>query len=238
LVTGATSGLGQHFAHLLAREGVTVVAAARRASRLKVLCEGIKKGGGGAEALDLDISDPEMVDAVLGDRCFDILINNAGTTLTATALETGAAEFDAIMATNLRGSYAVAQRVARSLVAAKRGGTIINVASILGKRVAGQVSGYATSKAALIQLSRSLALEWARHEIRVNSLCPGYVETELNADFFASNAGRALIRRIPSRRLGQMADLDGALLLLASDLGRHITGTEIVVDGGHLISSL
>jgi NAD(P)-dependent dehydrogenase (short-subunit alcohol dehydrogenase family) len=124
------------------------------------------------------------------------------------------------------------------MVARGEGGVIVNVGSILGLRVAGHVAAYAASKAGLVQLSRALALEWARYGIRVNALCPGYIETELNRDFFASDAGKALIRRVPQRRLGQPSDLDGPLLLMVSDLGRFMTGTEIVADGGHLVSSL
>ena len=127
---------------------------------------------------------------------------------------------------------------AAAMVESGQGGSIVNVASILGKRVASHVSAYATSKAGLIQLTRSLALVWARHGIRVNALCPGYVETDLNRDFFATDAGKALIKRVPQRRLGQAEDLDGPLLLLVSDLGRFMTGTELVADGGHLVTSI
>jgi NAD(P)-dependent dehydrogenase (short-subunit alcohol dehydrogenase family) len=122
--------------------------------------------------------------------------------------------------------------------AAGKGGVIVNVASILGHRVAGHLSGYAASKAGLVQLTRALALEWARYGIRVNALCPGYIETEINRDFFASEAGQALIRRVPQRRLGQPEDLDGPLMLLVSDLGRFMTGADLVVDGGHLVTSI
>jgi NAD(P)-dependent dehydrogenase (short-subunit alcohol dehydrogenase family) len=134
--------------------------------------------------------------------------------------------------------FRVAQAGARALVAAGQGGAIVNIASILGLRVAGGVAAYAAAKAGVVQLTRALALEWARHGIRVNALCPGYIETDINRDFFATEAGQAMVRRIPQRRLGQPADLDGALLLLVSEAGRYITGAEIVVDGGHLVSSL
>lgn len=238
LVTGASSGLGAHFARLLAAQGVQVTMAARRADRLAALGHEIAAAGGSAQALELDIADPAAVAAALDGRAFDIVINNAGTTLSAAALDHDAAAFARIMDTNLNGAFNVARGAAAAMRAAGRGGSIVNVASILGLRVAGHVAAYAASKAALVQLSRALALEWARHGIRVNALCPGYIETELNRDFFASDAGQALIRRVPQRRLGQPADLDGALLLLVSDLGGFITGTEIVVDGGHMVSSL
>lgn len=238
LVTGASSGLGAHFAELLARQGVAVTLAARRADRLTDLAGRIAAQGGTADAIDLDVADPAAVERALAGRVFDIVINNAGTTASKPALTHDAPDIDQIIDTNLKGAFHVARVTAAAMAEAGTGGSIVNVASILGRRVASHVSAYAASKAGLIQLSRSLALEWARHEIRVNSLCPGYIETELNRDFFATDAGKALIKRIPSRRLGQMEDLDGAVLLLASDLGRHITGTEIAVDGGHLISSL
>ena len=238
LVTGASSGLGAHFARLLAGQGAHVTAAARRIDRVEALCEDIRADGGQAEALEMDVADAGSVGAALKGRAFDIVINNAGTTLSASALDHGADDIDRIIDTNLKGAFHVARASAAAMASRGNGGAIVNVASILGKRVAGHVAAYAASKGGLVQLSRALALEWARHGIRVNALCPGYIETELNRDFFASDAGRALIRRVPQRRLGQPSDLDGPLLLLVSDLGRFMTGTEIVADGGHLVSSL
>lgn len=238
LVTGASSGLGAHFARILAAQGVHVTAAARRLDRVSALCDEIAATGGRAVALEMDVADPVSVKSALHQTCFDIVINNAGTTLSASALDHGADDIDRIIDTNLKGAFHVARVTAAAMAARGKGGAIVNVASILGKRVAGHVAAYAASKGGLVQLSRALALEWARHNIRVNALCPGYIETELNRDFFASDAGKALIRRVPQRRLGQPADLDGPLLLLVSDLGRFMTGTEIVADGGHLVSSL
>ena len=232
LVTGASSGLGVHFARLLARQGVAVTVAARRTDPIDALAAEI-----GGAALTLDVADAEAVAATLGGRRFDILVNNAGVALSAPALEHGSGDIDRILDTNLKGAFHVARAVAPGMIAAG-GGAIVNVASILGLRVAGHVAAYAASKAGLVQLTRALALEWARHGIRVNALCPGYVETELNRDFFASEAGQKLIRRVPMRRLGQPGDLDGPLLLLVSDLGRFMTGTDLVADGGHLVSSL
>jgi NAD(P)-dependent dehydrogenase (short-subunit alcohol dehydrogenase family) len=238
LVTGASSGLGDHFARLLARQGVHVTAAARRLDRVTALCDSITGQGGRATPLAMDVADAASVSAALAGKSFDIVINNAGTTLSAAALDHTDEDIDRIIDTNLKGAFHVARITGKAMSARGEGGVIVNVASILGKRVAGHVAAYAASKAGLVQLSRALALEWARHDIRVNALCPGYIETELNRDFFASEAGRALIRRVPQRRLGQPADLDGPLLLLVSDLGRFMTGTEIVADGGHLVSSL
>jgi NAD(P)-dependent dehydrogenase (short-subunit alcohol dehydrogenase family) len=158
--------------------------------------------------------------------------------LTKGVLEASESDWDQILDTNLKGAWLVAQAVARHMADHKQGGSIVNIASITGLRVAGQVSAYATSKAALLHLTRSMALELARHKIRVNAIAPGYIATELNQDFFASPAGEALIKRIPQRRLGQPEELDGALLLLASNASSYMTGSTIVVDGGHLQSSL
>jgi NAD(P)-dependent dehydrogenase (short-subunit alcohol dehydrogenase family) len=237
LVTGASSGLGAHFAQLLARHGVAVTAAARREDAVQAICDHIAKEGGRADLLVMDISDPLSVRNALGSRRFDIVINNAGVTASAPALAHDPYTIDRIIDTNLKGAFYVANAVAPAMRDAG-GGAIVNVASILGLRVAGHVSAYAASKAGLVQLTRALALEWARDGIRVNALCPGYIATDLNRDFFATEAGQALVRRVPQRRLGQMADLDAPLLLLCSDAGRFMTGTELVVDGGHLVSSL
>ena len=175
---------------------------------------------------------------MLAGREFDIVINNAGISGGGAALTRTADDFGSVIDTNLKGVFHVAQAAAAAMVAEGRKGTIVNIASILGSRVAGHVAAYAASKAGVIQLTRALALEWARYGIRVNALCPGYIETPINQDFFASPAGEAMIRRIPQRRLGRAEDLDGALLLLCSDAGAYITGTALTVDGGHTVSSL
>jgi NAD(P)-dependent dehydrogenase (short-subunit alcohol dehydrogenase family) len=206
--------------------------------RVESLCREIAQDGGNAVPMRLDVSDPNDVSEVLGAHAFDIVVNNAGVAASLPALEHDAASIDTVIDTNLKGAFHVARAAAQAMIDAGRKGSIINIASILGVRVSGHVAAYAASKAGLVQLSRSLALEWARHGIRVNAICPGYIETELNREFFAGEAGQAMIKRIPQRRLGQPSDLDGALLLLASDLGGFMTGSEIVVDGGHLVSAL
>lgn len=215
-----------------------VTLAARRIDRIQSLCEDIRSEGGTAHALELDVSDPASIEAGLVGTAFDIVINNAGIAASATALDHDDETLDRIIDTNLKGPFRVARAAAKAMIDAGKGGVIVNVASILGVRVASHVSAYAASKSGLIQMTRAQALEWARHGIRVNALCPGYIETELNVDFFASEPGQKLIRRVPQRRLGQTRDLDGPLLLLVSDLGSFMTGSELVVDGGHLVTSI
>lgn len=243
LVTGASSGLGAHFARMLAKEGATVVLAARRADVLEVLKSEIETAGGKAEAVAIDVSSEASIAAAFRELdargiVLDIVVNNAGISGTALAISMTASDWDSVVDTNLKGVFLVAQAAAQRMRDTKRGGSIVNVASILGHRVAGQVAAYAASKAGVVHLTEALALEWARYGIRVNSLCPGYIETDINRDFFASEVGEALVKRIPQRRLGTPSDLDGALLLLASDAGRYMTGSSVVVDGGHLVSSL
>ena len=167
-----------------------------------------------------------------------IVINNAGVTATRAAIEVDEKTWDQVIDTNLKGVWLTAQAAARRMIKNGTGGSIVNIASILGLRVAGGVAPYAVSKAGVVQMTKSLALEWARHKIRVNALAPGYIETELNDAFFTSEAGMALVKRIPQRRLGLAKELDGPLLLLASDASTYMTGSVVAVDGGHLVSSL
>jgi NAD(P)-dependent dehydrogenase (short-subunit alcohol dehydrogenase family) len=241
IITGASSGLGRHFAQRLSAAGASVALLARRRDKLDELVGQLAPGR--ALAIAADIADPAairnvlpVVTAALGRPT--ILINNAGIADDHAALDLGEDDWQRVLNTNLTAAWQMAQLCAQSWVEAKRPGNIINIASILGLRVAGHSLPYAVSKAGLIQMTKALSLEWARYQIRVNAIAPGYIETDLNRDFFATTAGETLIKRIPQRRLGQPGDLDGALLLLASSASSYITGSIIAVDGGHLNSSL
>jgi NAD(P)-dependent dehydrogenase (short-subunit alcohol dehydrogenase family) len=243
LVTGASSGLGRAFAGMLARAGAAVALAARRRDSLDEVRQEIERAGGRAIVVTMDVTNAgSVVEAVRtaanGLGKLDILVNNAGVTLTKPLLEIAEAEWDRQVDTNLKGAFLVAQAGAKLMRDQDTGGAIVNIASILGLRVAGQVAAYLTSKAGIVHLTKGMALELARHRIRVNALCPGYIETDLNREFFASDTGRALIKRIPQRRLGQASELEGPLLLMCSEAGSYMTGAVLAVDGGHLVSSL
>ncbi len=243
LVTGASSGLGRHFARTLAAAGAAVAVAARRADKLETLVAEITAEGGHASAVSLDVTDGASVraafEAIAAWRgAPQVIVNNAGVAVSRPLHEQSEADWDGVLDTNLKGAWLVAQEGSRRLVAAGQGGAVVNIASITGERVAGGVAPYCASKAALLQLTRAMALELAGSGIRVNAIAPGYVATELNRDFLASSAGQRLMARIPQKRFGEPADLDGALLLLASEAGRFMTGSVIAVDGGHLVSSL
>jgi NAD(P)-dependent dehydrogenase (short-subunit alcohol dehydrogenase family) len=242
VVTGASSGLGNHFAHLLASVGARVAVAARRADKLQALVDSITVAGGEARAFSLDVTNSSSVrncfDELAQWGTLDVIVNNAGITVTRPLLEQTEEDFDSVIDTNLKGCWLVATEAARRMVAAGRGGSIINIASILGERVAGAVAPYAISKAGVIQATKAMALELARHRVRVNALLPGYVVTDLNLEFLTSEAGEKLRSRIPSRRFGELTDLDGPLLLLASDAGAAMSGSTVAVDGAHLVGSL
>ena len=237
LVTGASSGLGRHAALVLARAGAKVGLAARRLEPLVELEKQIEAQDGRAIPLRLDVTDGQSVAACVDAAetelgPLSILINNAGVADSKPAFDVSEADWDRVVDTNLKGAWLVAQEVGRHMARLGHGGSIINLASVLAFSARAQVPAYCASKGGLVSLTKALAVEWARHDIRVNALAPGYIETDLNRDFLASPGGADLRQHIPMRRFGQPADLDGALLLLASEASRYISGSVLLVDGG------
>lgn len=237
IVTGASSGLGRHFARVLAAAGAKVALASRRLEPLRELARQIEASDGRAIPIETDVVDRESVracvdtaEAELGP--ISILINNAGIAVTKPVLDLEESDWDRVVDTNLKGAWLTAQETARHMVRLGHEGSIVNIASILGFGGIGQVAPYCASKAGLINLTRAMAAELARDAIRVNALAPGYIETDLNRAFLAGDAGQALKKRVPQRRFGQPGDLDGALLLLASDASRYMNGSIVTIDGG------
>ena len=241
LITGASQGLGKQFARVLASHGAAVVLAARQVGKLQQLESEIIAAGGRAAAVAMDVSDLASIapaidaaEAKLG--AITVLINNAGIAVEKLAVEHSAADWDAVLGVNLKGGYFAATEMARRMAQRGQGGNIINIASVLGLGVMKGLSSYAISKAAMIQATKALALEFAAHNIRVNALAPGYIDTEINHDLWATPAGEKLAKRIPQRRVGREDDLDGAILLLASNASRYMTGSVITVDGGFMLT--
>ena len=239
LVTGASQGLGARFAETLAASGAAVAVAARQVAKLEELAERIRAGGGTAHAVAMDVTDPasvaaaiENVEAALGP--LDVLVNNAGIAVQKPFLEMTPEDYDQVLDTNLKGCFLVAQAAARQMKGSG-GGSIINISSVLGTEVIGALSTYCASKGGLLQLNRAMALELSRYGIRVNAIAPGYIETPINSGFFKTEPGQKMVKTIPQRRLGQPDDLDGALLLLASDQGAYMTGSVVTVDGGFVL---
>ena len=240
MVTGASSGLGAHFAVRLARSGAKVVLAARRTDRLEALAQQIGAGGAKAMAVALDVRDPASVKAAFdaaeaGFGPVSVLVNNAGVTDPAFMTRMTEQQWRGVLDVNLDGVFRVGQEAARRMVATGKGGSIVNIASIVGLGAIKTLSAYAASKAAVLALTRNWALELARDKVRVNAIAPGYIATELNDEFWETDAGKRMIAHVPMRRLGQLGELDGALLLVASRAGSFMTGSTIIVDGGHLL---
>jgi 3-oxoacyl-[acyl-carrier protein] reductase len=241
LVTGASQGLGRRFAKVLAGRGAAVGLAARQTEKLADLEREIAGDGGRVATVDLDVTERSsieravaIVEGNLGP--IDVLINNAGVAVSKGVLEQTEADWDQVIDTNLKGAFFVAQAVAKRMVE-RGGGNIVNIASVLALDVIGHLAPYAASKGGLWQLTKTMALELARHDVRVNALAPGYIVTEINREFLeAGAAGERIKKRIPQRRFGTPEDLDGALLLLASDTSRYMTGSIVVVDGGLLLA--
>ncbi len=242
LVTGASSGLGRQFALTLARAGAKVAIAARRADRLQELAEEIAAFDGRAIPVSMDVTDiksihdgVEAAETELGP--VTILINNSGVSVPKPALEVTEEDYDFMVDTNTKGAFFVAQEAARRMIRHGEGGRIVNIASVMGMKVVGQLSVYCLSKAAMIHMTRAMALEWGRHNINVNAICPGYVETEMNADYWHTEAGQRFMKTFPRKRVGDPADLDGALMLLVADESHFINGAILPVDDGYLATS-
>ena len=245
MVTGASSGLGAQFAQTLARAGAAVVLAGRRSARRKDLRARIEGEGGDAHVVALDVTQRHSIQAAVAHAetemgSIDILVNNAGVSAPQRLLDVGEADFDFVMDTNLRGAFFMAQEVARRMIARAQGaapgsftgGRIVNIASVAGLRALAQIGTYGMSKAALIHMTRAMALEWGRFGINVNALCPGYIDTEMNHRHWQTEAGRQLIAGLPRRRLGQAQDLDALIVLLASDQSHFVNGAVISADDG------
>jgi NAD(P)-dependent dehydrogenase (short-subunit alcohol dehydrogenase family) len=237
LVTGASGGLGAHFAAVLAGAGARVIVAARREAELAEVAAKIRADGGICETATLDVSSSASIAALEPSLAeVDILVNNAGIVIQKSLLDQTEADWDAVVDTNVKGMFLLTQAAARAMKARGKGGSIVNISSILGIRQERGVSTYAASKAAVIQLTKVSGLELAAFGIRVNAICPGYTATEMNRDLWGSDIGKVIAARIPQGRFGQPSDLSGPLLLLASDASRFMTGAVLVVDGGHVLT--
>ena len=237
VVTGASSGIGERFARVLAANGARVVLVGRRRDALVAVEREINDAGGAAYAHALDLADGAMIPALFDavEKRFGpatVVVNNAGIAGPGRASEIDFAYWRSILAVDLDSAYLMCREAARRM-SANGSGNIINVTSILAARPFPGDAAYSVAKAGLHHLSRVMALELAAGNVRVNAIVPGYVVTGMNREFFASEASRALVETIPMRRVGQVDDLDGAILLLASKASRFMTGTAIVVDGGH-----
>jgi 3-oxoacyl-[acyl-carrier protein] reductase len=238
LVTGASSGLGRRFAQVLAAHGAKVVAAARRTDRLAELAQ----GGSGIAPLALDVTETGKIAAALEEAeahfgPLTLLVNNAGIASGRRILDTPEEDWVAVQRTNVDAVWHLSRAFAERLVARNSPGTIINIASLLAEKVSVSSAAYAVSKAAVLHMTKAQAMEWARHQIRVNAICPGYITSEMTEDYLASPAGQDMVKRIPQRRVGDPSDLDGALLLLASSRASgFMTGASLRIDGGHALA--
>src|SRR5665213_968389 len=243
LVTGASSGIGLHLAEVLALAGAKVALAARRSERLERACEAIRERGGTCLPVVCDITSQKSIAAALGavETTFgrlSVLVNNAGVVVSKPFFEHTEEDWDHVVDTNLKGAWLMAREFAHHLVGKKRGGRIVNIASVLSFRTIARVPSYLAAKAGLLHLNGAMAMELARYDILVNAIAPGYVVTDFNRDFLESEAGLKLAARVPMKRVGQVADLGGALLFLCSPASAYITGACISVDGGHGVAAI
>jgi NAD(P)-dependent dehydrogenase (short-subunit alcohol dehydrogenase family) len=245
LVTGASSGLGTQFAKTLAAAGCGVVLAGRRIERLKTLRAEIEANDGDAHVVELDVTDHDSIKSAVAHAetemgTLDILINNSGVSTTQKLVDVTPDDYDYVFDTNTKGAFFVAQEVGKRMLARARGaapgtftgGRIVNVASMAGLRVMGQIGVYCMSKAAVIHMTKSMALEWGKHGINVNAICPGYIDTEINHHHWQTEQGRRLIDMLPRKRVGQPADLDSVLMMLVANQSHFINGAIIQADDG------
>jgi NAD(P)-dependent dehydrogenase (short-subunit alcohol dehydrogenase family) len=245
LVTGASSGLGAQFARALSAAGAGVVLAARRVERLKTLRAEIEAADGDAHVVGLDVTDIDSIRAAVAHAetemgTIDILVNNSGISIAGKLTDVTPDDYDQVMGTNTRGAFFVAQEVAKRMIARSKGaapgtftgGRIVNIASMAGLRVLSQIGVYAMSKAAVVHMTRAMALEWGRHGINVNAICPGYIDTEINHHHWSTDAGQKLVQMLPRRRLGKPKDLDSTLLMLCANESHFVNGAVIAADDG------
>jgi hypothetical protein len=248
LVTGASSGLGAQFARTLANAGAGVVLAARRIERLKTLRAEIEADGGDAHVVELDVTDIDSIRAAVAHAetemgTIDILVNNSGVSTTQKLVDVAPEDYDFVMDTNTRGAFFVAQEVGKRMIARSRGaapgafvgGRIVNVASVAGLRVLSQIGVYAMSKAAVVHMTRAMALEWGRFGINVNALCPGYIDTEINHHHWQTEAGAKLLATLPRKRVGRPQDLDAVLMMLCANESHLVNGAVITADDGYAV---
>ena len=244
-ITGASSGLGAQFAQTLARAGAAVVLASRRMELLKDLRARIEAEGGDAHVVELDVTDHDSIKSAVAHAetevgSIDILINNSGVSTTQRIQDVSEDDFDFTINTNVRGAFFVAQEVGKRMLARARGaapgtytgGRIVNIASMAGLRVLPQISVYAMSKAAVVQMTKAMAVEWGRFGINVNALCPGYIDTEINHHHWQTEQGQKLIQMLPRKRVGQVQDLDAVLVMLCAKESHFINGAVIAADDG------
>jgi len=245
LVTGASSGLGAQFARTLAKAGAGVVLAARRIERLKTLRAEIESEGGDAHVVALDVTDTDSIKSAVAHAetemgTIDILVNNSGVSTTQKLVDVTPEDYDHVMNTNTRGAFFVAQEVGKRMIARSRGaapgtfigGRIVNIASMAGLKVLGQIGVYCMSKAAVVHMTKAMALEWGRYGINVNAICPGYIDTEINHRHWQTEAGQKLVNMMPRKRIGQPQDLDLLLLMLCAGQSHFINGAVIAADDG------
>jgi hypothetical protein len=248
LVTGASSGLGAQFARTLAQAGAAVVLAGRRTERLKTLRAEIEAGGGDAHVVALDVTDHDSIKSAVAHAetevgTLDILINNSGVSTTQKLVDVTPGDYDYVMDTNAKGAFFVAQEVGKRMLARARGaapgtylgGRIVNIASMAGLRALSQIGVYAMSKAAVIHMTRAMALEWGRYGINVNAICPGYIDTEINHHHWETEQGQKLINMLPRKRVGKPEDLDTVLMMLCAKESHFINGAVIQADDGFAV---